>query len=59
MRLPNEQRQAVELHHLQALPLAQVSRRMGRSKRSIAGLLFRAFLTIRAELSESTPEAER
>jgi RNA polymerase sigma-70 factor, ECF subfamily len=58
-RLPNEQRRAVELHHLQALPLAEVSRRMRCSKRAVAGLLFRALKTIRAKLGETDSESER
>jgi len=55
--LPEEQRRAVELHHLQALPLAEVSRRMRRSKRSVAGLLFRAFRGIRAALGNPSSES--
>jgi RNA polymerase sigma-70 factor (ECF subfamily) len=49
-RLPTDQRWAVELHHLQALPLADVAARMGRGKRAVAGLLYRAMRQIRATL---------
>ncbi len=36
--LPGDQRRAVEMHHLQGLPFAEVAARMGRSKASVAGL---------------------
>jgi RNA polymerase sigma-70 factor (ECF subfamily) len=50
--LPGEQRQAVELHHLQGWPLAEVAREMGRSKGAVAALLFRALQKLRAHLTE-------
>lgn len=55
-QLPDDQRRAVELHHLQALPLDEVARRMGRGKRAIAGLLFRALRRVRASLEEPASE---
>ena len=51
LRLPEDQRRAVELHHLQGLPLADVGRRLGRSREAVAGLVFRGLKTLRALLA--------
>jgi RNA polymerase sigma-70 factor (ECF subfamily) len=48
--LPEAQRQALELHYLQGLPLADVSEQMGRSKPSVAGLLQRGLAALRTRL---------
>jgi RNA polymerase sigma-70 factor (ECF subfamily) len=50
--LPEAQRQAVELHYLQGLPLADVAEQVGRSKPSVAGLLQRGLAALRSRLSE-------
>jgi RNA polymerase sigma-70 factor (ECF subfamily) len=52
-RLPEDQRRAVELHHLQDQPLAEVARHLGRSKGAVAALLFRALKRLRELLNES------
>jgi RNA polymerase sigma-70 factor (ECF subfamily) len=52
MQLPDAQRQAVELHHLQGLPLADVGQQLGRSREAVAGLVFRGLKTLRALLGE-------
>ena len=39
--LPRDQRTAIELHHFQSLPLAEVAARMGRTSPAVAGLIFR------------------
>ena len=39
--LPADQRQAVEMHHLEGLRFAEIATRMGRSRTSVAGLVFR------------------
>jgi RNA polymerase sigma-70 factor (ECF subfamily) len=54
--LPPEQRQAVELHHLQGRPLAEVARELGRSKGAAAALLFRGLKKLRSTLKD--PETE-
>jgi RNA polymerase sigma-70 factor (ECF subfamily) len=46
-RLPEDQRTAVELHHLDGYSLAEVGREMQRSKESVAGLLFRGLARLR------------
>jgi RNA polymerase sigma-70 factor (ECF subfamily) len=46
-QLPEDQRLAVELHHLQGLPLTDVAERMGRSKGAVAQLLFRGLRKLR------------
>lgn len=50
-RLHDDQRRAVELHHLQGLPLAETAERMGRSVQSVVGLLFRALKQLKGELT--------
>ncbi len=51
-RLPEDQRRAVELHHLKGQPLAQVAADMGRSKGAVASLVFRGLENLRAMLQE-------
>jgi RNA polymerase sigma-70 factor, ECF subfamily len=48
--LPADQREAIELHHLQGLPLAHVAEALGRSKPSVAGLIFRGVTAVRKRL---------
>jgi RNA polymerase sigma-70 factor, ECF subfamily len=48
--LPGDQREAIELHHIQGLPLAQVALALGRSKPSVAGLIFRGVTAVRKRL---------
>ncbi len=50
--LPEDQRQAVELRHLQGLPVAEVGRLMGRSRESAAGLVFRGLRRLREVLGD-------
>jgi RNA polymerase sigma-70 factor (ECF subfamily) len=52
-QLPADQREAVQLHHLQNLPVAEVAERMGRSKDAVVGLLFRGLRKLRALLQEA------
>ncbi len=52
-RLPDDQRQAVELHHLKDLPLATIAEQMGRSKGAVAALLFRALGKLRGLLNDT------
>jgi RNA polymerase sigma-70 factor (ECF subfamily) len=52
VELPEDQRQAVQLHHLEGHALAEVGRRMGRSKEAVAGLLFRGLRRLRDRLLE-------
>jgi RNA polymerase sigma-70 factor (ECF subfamily) len=49
-QLPEDQRQAVELHHLDGLSLAEVGMLLGRSREAVAGLLFRAIRKLRDAL---------
>jgi len=52
-RLPADQRQAVELHHLKGLALADVAWQLGRSKGAVAQLLFRGLKRLRELLTDA------
>jgi RNA polymerase sigma-70 factor (ECF subfamily) len=52
LELPEDQRAAVELHHLQDLSLTEVGRRLGRSREAVAGLIFRGLKKLRWLLAE-------
>jgi RNA polymerase sigma-70 factor (ECF subfamily) len=54
-RLPEDQQRAVELHHLKGLPAAEVAKLMGKSTRSVAGLLLRGVKGLRRLLKEEGP----
>lgn len=49
--LPAAQRQAIELHHFQGLPLQEVAQQMKRTKGAIAALIFRGTTRMRELLS--------
>jgi len=55
-RLPEDQRRAVELHHLHGYPVAQISVELGRSKGAVGALLFRGMARLRELLAQ--PEQE-
>lgn len=50
--LPENQRRAIELHHLEGLPLAEIAQRLGTTKAAVAGLLHRGLKALRARLEE-------
>lgn len=49
-RLPTDQRLAIELHHLQELPLEQISKQLERPKGAVAALIYRGMKTLRATM---------
>lgn len=51
-RLPDEQRRAVEFHHLKGLALNEISEQMGRTKGGVAALLFRGLKRLRELLKD-------
>jgi RNA polymerase sigma-70 factor (ECF subfamily) len=51
-KLPEAQREALVLRHCQGLPLAAISRHLGRSPAAVAGLLKRGLRELRAQLGE-------
>ncbi len=55
-QLSSDQRQAVELHHLQGCPLAEVAQHVDRSKGAVAALLFRGLKKLREVLVEAERE---
>jgi RNA polymerase sigma-70 factor (ECF subfamily) len=51
-QLPAEQRQALEMHHFQGMPLKEIAKKMQRSKGAVAALLFRGIKALRKMLNE-------
>jgi RNA polymerase sigma-70 factor (ECF subfamily) len=51
-RLPENQRQVVELHHLKGLPVAEVAAEVGSTRPAVVGLLFRGLKGLREILSD-------
>jgi RNA polymerase sigma-70 factor (ECF subfamily) len=51
-QLPQDQRQALELHYLQGCTVAAVAERMERSERSVAGLVRRGLQRLRGLMSD-------
>jgi RNA polymerase sigma-70 factor (ECF subfamily) len=52
--LPDDQRTALELKHFHELPVAEISRTMGKSPSAVAGLLYRGLRALRTALAEDT-----
>ncbi len=50
--LPDDQRRAVELHHLKGYSVAEVGELMGRSRPAVVGLLFRGLKKLRQLLKD-------
>jgi RNA polymerase sigma-70 factor (ECF subfamily) len=55
-RLPDDQRTAVEMHHLKGRPLAEVAEVLGRKKGAVATLLFRGMTRLRKDLGADARE---
>src|SRR5215468_2013954 len=55
-RLPEDQRTAVELHHLRGYAVAEVARQMGRSDGAVGALLVRGLKKLRERLRETESE---
>lgn len=51
-KLPEAQRQAIVLHHLQGLKLAETAERLGRSESAVGGLLHRGLKQLHSLLEE-------
>ena len=51
-RLPEDQRRAVELHHLKGLTVAEVAAEVGRTRPAVVGLLFRGLKRLRELLAD-------
>jgi RNA polymerase sigma-70 factor (ECF subfamily) len=55
--LPEDQRNAVELHHLHGCPISELAELLGRTKPSVAGLLRRGLERLRELLHEGESES--
>jgi RNA polymerase sigma-70 factor, ECF subfamily len=53
-RLPDDQRRAVELRHLQGVSVAEIGQLMGRSTAAVGGLLQRGLRALREMIDDST-----
>lgn len=51
--LPEDQRAAVEFHHLQGMSLSETAESLGKSKAATAGLVYRGLNALRERLSDS------
>ncbi len=51
-RLPENQRRAVEMHHLESRPLAEIAEALGTTRPAVAGLLHRGLKALRTQLAE-------
>jgi RNA polymerase sigma-70 factor (ECF subfamily) len=54
--MPEDQRRAIELHHLRGGSLAEVAAELGRSKASVAGLLRRGLHALRQQMNAECEE---
>lgn len=52
-RLPDDQRNAIELHYLEGMKLAEVAEALGKTTGAVAGLLHRGMKQLRAEFQRS------
>src|SRR5262249_31923899 len=52
--LPEDQRTALELKHFHDMPVAEISRLMGKSPSAVAGLLYRGLKALRSTLAEDS-----
>jgi RNA polymerase sigma-70 factor (ECF subfamily) len=50
--LPDDQRRAIELHHLEHCSLADAALRMNKTQPAVAGLIRRAMKSLRERLTE-------
>jgi RNA polymerase sigma-70 factor (ECF subfamily) len=55
-QLPEDQRLAVEMHHLKGLALGDVAERLGRTKGAVGKLLYRGLDKLHALLAEPGPD---
>ncbi len=55
-QLPDDQRRAIELHHLQGYTVAEAAEQMERGKTAVVGLLFRGLKKLRQLLQETSAE---
>ena len=57
--LPEDQRTAVRLRHMEGFTVAEVAERMGRSLEAVASLLYRGRKSLREKMGQDTSDGER
>jgi RNA polymerase sigma-70 factor (ECF subfamily) len=57
-RLPEDQRSAVELHHLEGRTLAETAEVLGRTRSAVASLVFRGLRNLRQMLDEGNERSD-
>jgi RNA polymerase sigma-70 factor, ECF subfamily len=57
LQLPEDQRVAMELHHLQGIPLAEVAAQLNRSKGAVAALLYRGMQQLRIAIASTEEQS--
>ena len=57
--LPQRQREVLELHKFEGVGCQQIARNLGMSHQAVRSLLFRAYITLRAELAHMEREYSR
>ena len=58
-KLPEAQREAIVLHHLQGLRLVEVAKELGKTEAAVAGLLFRGLKTLHCLLEEGNNDSRK
>jgi RNA polymerase sigma-70 factor (ECF subfamily) len=53
--LPDDQREAVVLHHLEGWRIDAIARHLGKTEKAVGGLLYRGLKQLRIELREDRP----
>lgn len=53
-RLPSDQAEAIELHHIQELSVCDVAQRMGKTAAAVAGLLRRGTASLRSDIGDES-----
>lgn len=56
-KLGEEQRRAIECHHLRGMSLADTAAALGKSRDAVAGLIYRGLVRLKQQLGEADPRS--